>query len=119
MARMKTLLYIATHRYVAAIDPQSGEELWRTKLPHAGYSVPTILIKGAFLYVGHAGRVYCLNRRYGELIWENGLPRMGYQPVILAMERAEGASDQSVVAAETSQRRRRQAAAAGAAGGAS
>ena len=110
MARSKTLLYIGTHRYVAAIEPKTGEEVWRTKLPHAGYAVPSILIKGDHLYVGHSGRVYCLNKQFGELLWENGLPRLGFQTVVMAMEGAEGTS--AHVPAATAANRRRQAAAA-------
>lgn len=116
MAKSKTLLYVGTHRYVAAIAPKTGEEVWRVKLPHAGYSVPSILIKDDYLYVGHAGRVYCLNKQFGELLWENGLPRLGWQTVVMAMEGAEGTT--SHVAAATAANRRRQAAAAGGAGGA-
>lgn len=115
MARSnKSLLYIGTHRYIAAIDPATGEEIWRTKLPHGGLSVPSILIKGPFLYIGHSGHAYCLSRRYGELVWENGLPGLGYQTIVMAMEGAEGTT--SHVAAAASAQRRRQAAAAGAGG---
>ncbi|HPF39358.1 MAG TPA: PQQ-binding-like beta-propeller repeat protein [Phycisphaerae bacterium] len=113
MARSKkSLLYIGTHRYVAAIDPATGEELWRTKLPHGGFSVPSILIKGPFLYVGHAGYAYCLSRRYGEIVWENGLKGLGYQTVVMAMEGAEGTS--SHVAAAVAQNQQQAAAAASA-----
>ncbi len=115
MARSKQLLYVGTHRYIAAIEPKTGEEVWRTKLPHGGLAVPSILIKGDYLFVGHSGRVYCLSRRFGELLWENGLPRMGYQTIVLAMEGAEGTT--SHVAAATASDRRRRAAAAGGAGG--
>lgn len=112
MARSKkSLLYIGTHRYIAAIDPANGEERWRTKLPHGGFNVPSILIKGPFLYVGHSGHVYCLNRRYGEIVWENGLPKMGFQTVVLAMEGAEGTT--SHVGAAAAQQQQAAAAAAG------
>jgi outer membrane protein assembly factor BamB len=90
MAKTATPLYVGTNRYVAAVDPRTGEELWRTKLPHAGTAIVTVLVGKAYLFVGHAGHVYCLDKRLGSIIWENGLPRMGFQPVLLASD-ADGA----------------------------
>ncbi|MFH1418123.1 MAG: PQQ-binding-like beta-propeller repeat protein [Planctomycetota bacterium] len=113
MARTREMLFAATHRWVAAIDPKTGEELWRTKLPQGGFSVPIILIKDTYLYVGHAGHVYCLDKRYGEVIWDNGLPKMGFQTVVLAMEGATTSDVAAAAAGTTSDRRRRAAAAAG------
>jgi len=104
-----------THRYIVAIDPGSGEEVWRTKLPHNGAVVPSILIKGRFLYVSHFGHVYCLNRRDGDVVWENDLPKLGYQTVVIAMEGAEGSSPHVAAAADVN-RKRRAAGAGGAAG---
>ena len=79
-------LYIGTGRFVAAIHPQTGEERWRTKLPHGGGSIVTTLIAKDTLFAGHWGHVYCLDRRDGELIWANDLPRMGHHPVMLAAD---------------------------------
>ncbi|MBN2560882.1 MAG: PQQ-binding-like beta-propeller repeat protein [Phycisphaerae bacterium] len=114
MARSRKLLYVGTGRYVAALDPKTGEECWRTKLPHAGASVVTMLIKDEHLLVGHAGHAYCLAKASGEIIWENGLPRMGYNPVLLAMEGAQGPSAGDVAGAWADGRRRAAAAGAGA-----
>jgi outer membrane protein assembly factor BamB len=79
----RSKLYIGTGRYVAAIDSQTGEECWRTRLPHGGGNIVTTLIAGERLFVGHWGYAYCLSRRDGTIVWENGLPRMGYGPVML------------------------------------
>ena len=113
MSRDPKVLYIGTNRYIAALDPRTGEEVWRTKLPHSGPTIVTILIKDRNLFVGHAGRVYCLDKRSGEVQWENGLSRMGYHPVLLAMEGAQGSTSSGMSAAEA-ERRRRAAAASGA-----
>ena len=113
MPKGPKVLYIGTNRFVTALNAKTGEESWRTKLPHAGGAVVTILIKDRCLFVGHAGHAYCLDKRTGEILWENGLPKMGYHPVLLAMEGAQGSSS-GEVAASWIEQRRRQAAAAGA-----
>jgi outer membrane protein assembly factor BamB len=86
MARRNSPLYLGTNRFVAAIDPQSGEERWRTRLPHGGTGIVAVLVADAHLFVGHAGHAYCLDKRLGSILWENNLPRMGYRPVLLACE---------------------------------
>ncbi len=118
MPRKKTPLYVGTNRIVAALDPDTGVELWRTKLPKGGSSGSpvSIVIKGQHLYVGCYGHVHCLDKRNGELLWHNGLAKMGYHVVLLAMEGAEGATSQGGAAAAERLRRQRQAAAAAAAG---
>ena len=114
MARGPTPLYVGTNRHVLALDPRTGAELWRTKLPKGGIGSPvTIVIKGQNLYVGHHGRVYGLDRRNGSILWQNDLPRTGYHAVLLAMEGAENTGGAGAVVDE--QRRRQQAAAAAAA----
>jgi outer membrane protein assembly factor BamB len=86
MARGMTPLYVGTNRHVAALDPQSGEELWRVKLPHGGTPIVAILIGDKRLFIGHAGYVYALDRQAGAVLWENGLPGMGFRPVMLASD---------------------------------
>ncbi len=110
MARGQKLLYVGTNRFVAAIDPGTGEERWRTKLPHGSGTVVTLVIKGRNLFVGHAGHAYCLDKRSGEIVWENGLPKMGYHSVLMAMEGAQAASSGGVPAAAAEQQRRQAAA---------
>ncbi len=106
MARDSTLLFVGTNRHVAAIDPRTGEEMWRTKLPKGAASHPvTLLIKGQQIYAGHHGHVFCLNRRDGTILWHNDLPRMSYYPVLLAMEGATGASAPAGVAAASKRKR--------------
>jgi len=79
MRRKPKLLYASTNRHVIALDPRTGEEVWRAKLPHAsGFgAVVTLLIEGDTLYAESGGRVYALNRHTGELQWHNGLPKTG------------------------------------------
>lgn len=117
MARGQTPLYVGTGGYIAALDPATGEELWRAKLPRGGMTPVTMIMKGRYLYVGSSGRAFCLDKRDGTLIWENGLKKMGWGAVLMVMEGAEAVSSQD--AAVTAEAQRQQAAAASAAGGAS
>lgn len=86
MPRRSTPLYFGTNRFVAAVNSRTGEELWRTRLPHGGGSIVTVLVGRAYLFAGHAGHVYCLDKRLGSVLWENDLPKMGYHTVLLAIE---------------------------------
>ena len=88
MSKQPTPLYIGTNRHVAALDPRTGDELWRTKLPHSGSAVVALLIGKAYIFVGHAGHAYCLDKRLGSINWENDLPHMGHNPVLLAIDPA-------------------------------
>ena len=117
MTRGMKPVYAGTNRFVMALDPRTGEELWRTKLPKGGMGSPvTMLIKGQHLYVGHYGHVFCLDKRNGSLVWQNGLPKTGFHAVLLVMEGAEGSGGSAVAAVDL--QKRQQAAAAGAAAGA-
>jgi outer membrane protein assembly factor BamB len=115
MARMENPLYLGTNGIVAALDPWTGEELWRVKLPRcSGVGEPvSVVIKNHLLFAGANGRVWCLDKRNGELLWHNGLPRMGYHAVLLAIEGADASTGLQSTTVETVRRRRQQAAAAG------
>ena len=117
MARAETPLYVGTNGFVAALDPRTGEELWRTKLPKCGGSgEPVALVmKEQHLFAGAHGQVWCLDARDGSVLWRNGLPKMGYHTVLLALEGADAATGSDALAA-AAVRRRQQQAAAGAAG---
>lgn len=98
MARDPEVLYVGTGRHVAALYRDTGVEIWRTPLPTGASGVVSLLLKGKQLFVGHSGRVYCLDADSGRLLWENGLPRTGYNPVIMTMA-GVGASAAFVTAA--------------------
>lgn len=96
MARSTSFVYVGTGRFVMALDSQSGEEIWRTKLPSSSSSVITLLLNKQQLFAGCSGRAYCLDPRTGSILWENGLPRTGFGVVLMTME---GANVSSVAAA--------------------
>ena len=86
MARTLPPIFIGTNRYVAALHPRTGAEIWRTRLPHAMSAIVAVIVDSAYLYVGHSGYVYCLDKRLGSILWENGLTGLGYGPVMLTTE---------------------------------
>lgn len=98
------LLIVATKRFVAALDPADGKEVWRTKLPDVDGSVISLLVRGTDIYAGSYGRVFCLDRSTGKILWRNDLTGMGFQHVLLTMDRpgggdGEDATDQASIMA--------------------
>ncbi len=116
MART-TPLFVGTNGYVAALDPDSGQELWRTKLPKCGgHGEPVaMVIKGSRLFAGANGKVWCLDKSDGSVCWMNGLPGTGYHTVLLALEDAAGGTGLDATLAAEHRRRQQRAAAASAA----
>lgn len=85
MAREPEVLYVGTGRYVAALYRDTGVEIWRKPLPSGASGVVSLLLKGKQLFVGHSGRVYCLDADTGHMLWDNNLPKTGFNPVIMTM----------------------------------
>ena len=90
ISTLQEAVYIGTSRFVAALDPDRGEELWRTRLPHGGGTgkVVTLVLKGDRIYAGCGGYVYCLDKSTGRILWESGLRSMGHYAVMIAIEGA-------------------------------
>jgi outer membrane protein assembly factor BamB len=79
-------LFIGTNKYIAAICPATGRELWRTRLTSSGGYVVSLMYSDGRLFAGHGGNVFCLDPENGAILWNNPLPRMGFHPVMLARE---------------------------------
>lgn len=75
-------LFVATNKHVAALDPATGIELWRTKLPNAG-AIVSLLVTPDLVFAGSQGQVYALNLVDGRILWQNSLQGLGYHPIIL------------------------------------
>jgi len=114
MAREPEVIYVGTGRHVAALYRDTGVEIWRKPLPGGASGIVSLLLKGKQLFVGHSGRVYCLDADSGRMLWENGLPRTGYNPVIMTMA-GVGASGMVAIAANIAAAAAEAAAAAAAA----
>ena len=76
---------------MAAIDPKTGREVWRTELPSAGFFAGTsssdvcVLEHEGQVFVGCNGYVFALDGATGDVLWENGLEGMGHNDVTLSI----------------------------------
>jgi outer membrane protein assembly factor BamB len=84
-------LYIACNGTVAAIDPATGRERWRTPLRTGsilggnGRADVCILEHEGRVYAGSHGHLFCLDGATGRIRWTNELKGMGFNDVTLAM----------------------------------
>ena len=86
---MKTnALYVGTKSQVVAIDRQTGQVLWQTKLGRSlttELRFVTLLAEGSQVFVHTNGELFCLAATSGEILWKNGLKGMGYELASLAI----------------------------------
>jgi outer membrane protein assembly factor BamB len=76
----RDFIYIAIGNHVLAINPSSGTELWRRKLPSS--TLVTLLVRSEAIYAGAAGELFCLDPRSGEIRWQNQLTGLGMGVII-------------------------------------
>ena len=88
---MKTdLLYIGTNGYVVALDPDDGDEVWRTKLDpglvsHTRAEDVCVLVHEGRVFAGCNGHLFCLDAATGKRRWRNNLRGLGHNDVTLAI----------------------------------
>lgn len=76
MAKTQTgILYIGIGGHIAAIDPVTGTELWRTKLK--SNSFVSLQQAGPRVFAGTAGELFCLDAATGKILWHNRLKGLG------------------------------------------
>jgi PQQ-like domain len=109
------LLYVATGKYVIALDRFSGRVVWRVKLPRFfATAVCMLLPQDSELYVARSGYVYCLDRFSGAVLWERGVANSGL--VLMAtMSSDQGAQQTAATMAAQADQAAASAAAASAA----
>lgn len=88
---MESKLIIGSNGFVAAIDINSGDELWRTRLQSGVFSATShsdvsVLVQGGFVFAGSCGHLFCLDLESGSILWHNELKGMGHNDVALAMQ---------------------------------
>ena len=112
---MDDLLYVATGRWIAALDKATGRPVWRRKLPRWFASGPvTLLVEHDLLFAGRGGYVYCLDSGTGEVIWERGM-QSGNNVVIMtsALASMPPGMDHAAIAAHAAAQAASAAAASG------
>lgn len=83
-------LFIGCNGTVAAIDPESGNEVWRTALQGGFFSSTTrqdicLIEDRGIVYAGCNGHLFALDARNGGIYWQNELRGLGYNDVTMAM----------------------------------
>jgi outer membrane protein assembly factor BamB len=89
--KMDSPLVIGTNGYVAAIDRQSGAEIWRADISGNMFSGPgrndvTVLVADGVVFAGSHGHLLRLDLQTGRELWRNELTGMGHDDVALALE---------------------------------
>ena len=75
MTRPSDHIIIGLGGHVAAIDPGSGAEIWRTRLNRGSFV--TILQTDDRVYAGAGGQLFCLDASSGSILWRNPLKGLG------------------------------------------
>jgi len=79
------LLYAATKRHVVALDPFSGDEIWKTKLPKFTGSFVSLMNTPHTLFAARSnGVIHALDKWTGEILWERNYKELRNQPISLA-----------------------------------
>jgi glucose dehydrogenase len=91
-----SLVFVASGKYVQALDRASGRPVWQRKLPASIWSsgFTTLMAEGQEVFVGRSGYVYCLDAATGQVLWERGVGSSGSLVVM-----ASPSGDQAVSAA--------------------
>ena len=98
MGKLANRLFIGVGGHLVAIDPATGEEMWRSKLK--GSHVATVSTIDGSLYGAAGGELCRVDPATGAIIWRNRLKGLGTGVVAFP-----GASD--VVAASVAEQKRR------------
>jgi len=87
-------LYLGCNGTVSALDPASGQEVWRTKLSTGGigifggstrYQDVNVIEDGGIVIAGVNGYVFGLDARNGAVLWQNELKGMGFNDVTMCI----------------------------------
>jgi len=102
MARARDRLFLGVGGHVVAIDPVTGDEIWRTRLKST--TVTTVWSDGKRVYGGAQGELFGLDAASGNLLWHNKLKGLGMGIVAFpgsSLEAAAAAAAQAAAAASS------------------
>ena len=100
MARARDRLFLGVGGHVVAIDPATGDEIWRTRLKST--TVTTVWSDGKRVYGGAQGELFGLDAASGNLLWHNKLKGLGMGIVAFpgsSLEAAAAAAAEAAAAA--------------------
>ena len=82
-------LYLGCNGFVCAVDPATGQEVWRTPLNTGGFlgsmrcQDVNVIEDGGIVIAGVYGYVFGLDAQTGQVLWQNELKGMGYNDVTM------------------------------------
>jgi len=101
-------------RFIAAIDSESGKQLWKKQFSSSEFLLPlSLAVRGQRLFYQSASGVVCLDARSGEEVWKTARAtprrRMGFSAptlvatdkVILCADRDAGKTEQDTPSTDT------------------
>jgi len=92
MGKRENCLYVGIGSHVVALDPGTGEEIWRRKLRSSTFV--TVQVAGDAVLAGAAGELYCLDAMTGTIRWHNRL-----KGLVMGLVAFGGSSEVGVAAA--------------------
>lgn len=99
------LLLLATKNHAVALHKDTGEILWKTKLPGGfGGEFVTLLADDQLVFTHARGFISCLELATGKLLWTNELKGLGYGLASLAFAGGASAPDAATGKAITDQK---------------
>lgn len=75
-------IYIGIYGTVLALDPSTGEELWRAPLKK-GHFISVVLVDDLLL-ASAGGEIFSLSKKDGSIVWHNKLKGLGHGLVTVA-----------------------------------
>lgn len=92
MTTREQTIYLGIGGHAVALDPATGNELWRRRLKRLGASFTGLYAHGDRLFATAAGEIWCLDRTTGDTIWHEPLKGLGQGVVTLAFGTDDGAA---------------------------
>ena len=82
-------LIIGSNGHVCAIDPESGSEIWRTRLQEGFFKATnhqdvSVIVKDGIVFAGSQGHLFAIEAESGRILWQNSLKGLGYNDIALA-----------------------------------
>lgn len=78
------LLIIGNNGYVVALETESGDTCWTTKIPMSGYAYVSSMCLHGRLFVGTVGKIMELNHLNGEIAWTHRMLSFKLGPIVMA-----------------------------------
>lgn len=82
----QSLVFVGIKKNVLALDPKTGEAVWRAELKRADFV--SVLWDGESLFAANGGEVFRLDPRDGRILWNNPLKGLGFGMATLASMRS-------------------------------